>query len=130
MIKTEDVYDIYSENILDIFTIEIINENHNFKIIDIKKSLIKLFDLENTNRVTLNIDYGRVICTITDIYKEPFNRTKVPYNIKNRTTLGHFDENFNLMILPIENNNLSIRKKTGTNKPIRPLYGKTKRILK
>jgi len=94
----------------------------NFNMSHVKKFILKLFKLNETDVIHLTIEKREIFFTINDIYDNAIVKTKTPFNIKNHSRLGHYDETYKLLITYNRGNEFRLTVGSGTNKPIRKLY--------
>lgn len=103
------------------FTIDT-REVNQFDIEVIKRLIVSLFKKIYINEVNITLYKDEFYFYVTDIGNRKTNRTVYPYNIKNKSTLGYYCSNVNIMLMPIKNNSFRGRFGIGTNKPIRNLF--------
>ena len=91
-----------------------------FNLDKVNKFLTILFN--ETDDIHMTTESNRTVLTVTTSLGHKVYKPKVPFNIKSNGTLGWYDSELNLCLLPIKDNKYLLRKGCGKSKPIRSLH--------
>jgi hypothetical protein len=91
-----------------------------FDLIKVREFLNILFN--ETDDIHISGSKNKLIISVTTSTGRKVFKPKVPFNVKNNGTLGWFDEELNLCLLPMRDNKYELRNGCNRNKSIRPLH--------
>ena len=95
------------------------NGNNSFIMKDVYEFLGKLFNV--TDKITTSMGNNAIRIKITNSIGRKVSKAKLAVNIKDRSTLGWYDEVLDLCLIPVNGNEFILKKGCASNKPIRPL---------
>ena len=91
-----------------------------FDLVKVQKFLSILFN--ETDDIHISGGKNKLNVVVTAATGRKVYKPNVPFNVKNNGTLGWFDEELNLCLLPIKDNRYELRNGCNRNKSIRPLH--------